>query len=361
MLFGKKWTRAALQNHVGDISQLIGARRAELMEGNERGAGLIEVWNSSGLRLSLLPGRGLDIAHAEYKGMALNFRSNTGDLGPAFYEPEGFGWLRGFFGGLLATCGLTFVGHPESDAKEEKTEQGLHGRVSFIPAKRVSIDESWEGDDCVVRVRGRVREAIVFGVNLELTREITMRLGEKRFFIRDRVENLGRTMTSPLMVVYHTNPGFPVVAEGTRLVVASRSVYESKEKRPVDSKMWKVVRAPTTAKDDHVYVHDPIADRSGHVHVGLINDRLGDGLGLYWRYRKSELPILNQWQHFEMGTYVTGIEPGNCNVFGRQANRNEGTLQKIGPGETREFNLEMGVLDGRREIAAFEKKAAAGK
>lgn len=356
-LFGKKWGRAALQNRIGDISQLIGARRAELVEGNERGAGLIEVWNSSGLRLTLLPGRGLDIAHAEYKGQALCFRSGTGDVGPSFYEPEGYAWLRGFFGGLLATCGLTFVGHPENDPEEEKVERGLHGRVSFLPAKRVAVEEGWEGEDYVVRVRGRMREAVVFGANLELTREIVVKLGEKRFVICDRVENLSRTVTSPLMIVYHTNPGFPLVDVGTRFVLASRSVYESVEQRPVNPKAWRVVRPPTTAADDHVYAHDPVADRGGDVHAALINDRLAGGLGLYWRYKKSELPILNQWQHFENGTYVTGIEPGNCSVFGRQANRTEGTLQHIAPGEARRFILEMGILEGRKEIAAFEKRA----
>ena len=77
------------------MTQLAGARRAELVEGNERGADLIEVFNASGLCFSVLPGRALDIASAHYKGMSLCFRSSTGDVGPAFYEPEGYAWTRG--------------------------------------------------------------------------------------------------------------------------------------------------------------------------------------------------------------------------------------------------------------------------
>ena len=110
-LFGRKYTRRQLQDRIGDMSQLLHVRRAELTEGTEQGAGLIDIFNASGLNFSILPGRCLDIASAQYKGMSLCFRSNTGDVGPAFYEPQGFGWLRGFFGGLVTSCGMTFMQH----------------------------------------------------------------------------------------------------------------------------------------------------------------------------------------------------------------------------------------------------------
>ena len=90
-LFGRKYCKKQLLELVGDMTQLAGARRAELVEGNERGADLIEVFNASGLCFSVLPGRSLDIASAHYRGMSLCFRSNTGDVGPAFYEPQGYG------------------------------------------------------------------------------------------------------------------------------------------------------------------------------------------------------------------------------------------------------------------------------
>ena len=83
-LFGRKYCKQQLLELVGDMTQLAGARRAELVEGNERGADLIEVFNASGLCFSVLPGRSLDIASARYRGMSLCFRSNAGDVGPAF-------------------------------------------------------------------------------------------------------------------------------------------------------------------------------------------------------------------------------------------------------------------------------------
>ena len=212
-IFGKEYTRRELLDLVGDMSQVAHARHGELREGTDRGADLIEVFNASGLCFSLLPGRALDVASAHYKGMSLCFRGSTGDVGPAFYEPQGYGWMRGFFGGLVLSCGMTFTGHPETDPEEENEELGLHGRLSFLPARQVHTDGQWDGDDYIVKVRGKVREAVVFGTNLELTREISTVLGEKSLHIHDRIHNQS-VDRSPLMFVYHCNPGFPVLDEG---------------------------------------------------------------------------------------------------------------------------------------------------
>ena len=41
-LFGRRYSRRQVQDLVGDMSQVAGVRRAELVEGNERGAGLVD-------------------------------------------------------------------------------------------------------------------------------------------------------------------------------------------------------------------------------------------------------------------------------------------------------------------------------
>ena len=43
----------------------------------------------------------------------------------------------------------------------------------------------------VAEVEAEIREAIVFGENIQLTRRIWARLGESRLFIDDLVENMG--------------------------------------------------------------------------------------------------------------------------------------------------------------------------
>ena len=356
-LFGKNYTKQQLLDLTGDMSQLAGTRRAELVEGNERGSDLIEVFNASGLCFSILSGRALDIASAHYKGMSLCFRSHTGDVGPAFYEPEGLGWMRGFFGGLVTSCGMTFTGHPEIDPEEENQELGLHGRPAFIPAKSVAAESGWEGEDYLVRVRGKMREAESLGTSLELSREISTILGEKCLRIHDRIENLSAE-PSPLMFVYHTNPGFPVLDTGTRAVIHSEKTTEWEEDREVDPEVYTAAAAPRKTARDNVYIHRLLADPSGQVHVGLINDRLE--LGLYWKYPKKEMPVLTHWQHFHRGNYVTGIEPGNVSMLGRAWNRKNGYLYHIEPGEVREFHLEIGVLEGEGEIRAFERQVQQG-
>ena len=355
-LFGRDWSRDELLDRIGEPSQLAGARCADTLRSPESGAGALEMWNSSGLRLTLLPGRCLDIADARFRGMPLCFHAAPGVVGPAFHEPQGEGWLRGWCGGLLTTCGLTFVGHPERDPEEEDEDLGLHGRISFAPARDLAMDAGWEGDDYVVRVRGRMHEAAVFGVNLELRREFRMTLGEPCLRLHDRVVNRSRTLTSPLMVVYHTNPGFPLLDEGTRLLLDSRRSIEWLEDREVGPEDYARARAPSAENHDDVFVHDPRPDAGGMVNVALVNERLAGGLGLYWRFPKAEIPILNQWQHFEAGTYVTGIEPGNCSVLGRARNRAAGTLEHLPPGEARDLHLEMGVLEGAAAIAAFAEQ-----
>ena len=355
-LFGRMYTKRETLDLVGDMSQLAHARKATFTEGIERGADLIEVFNASGLSFSMLPGRALDIASAHYKGMSLCFRGNVGDVGPAFYEPQGYGWMRGFFGGLVLSCGMTFTGHPEVDPEEENEELGLHGRLSFLPAKGVLADGAWEEDDYVIRVRGKIREAEVFKTNLELTREVSTVLGQKSLHIHDRIENLS-VDRSPLMFVYHCNPGFPLLDAGARFVINSEKTTEWEEDREVGPDEYAVAKGPQQEVSDSVFVHRPVADANGNVQVAVINDQ--QKLGLYWKFPIQEIPLVSQWHHFHRGTYVMGVEPGNVSMLGRAWNRKHGYLQHIQPGEVREFHLEIGVLDGADEIAAFEEKMGA--
>ena len=356
-LFGRTYTKRQLLDRVGDISQLIHARKGRTDEGFAQGADLIEVSNASGLTFTVLPGRALDIASASYKGQPLAFRSSPGDVGPAFYDPRGFEWLRGWFGGLVTSCGMTFTGHPETDPELENEEMPLHGRLSYIPARDVSIASDWQGDDYALRIGGKMREAVVFGTNLELTREISTTLGEKCIRLSDRIENLS-VDPSPLMYVYHCNPGFPLLDAGSRLVLHSQLSTEWLEDQPVEPEVYAVAKGPQRRERDDVFVHRPMADANDMVHVALVNDRLE--LALYWKFKRSEIPIVNQWQHFHKGTYVTGIEPGNASMLGRAWNRKHGYLEQIEPGQVRTFNMEIGILDGADEIRAFERRVEAG-
>lgn len=352
-LYGREYTKEELLRRVGDIFQVAGVRLARLDDGNELGTRVADLRTGSGFAFTVLLDRGMDIGPAELWGMALGWRSATMAAAPAFFEPEGRGFLRTFHGGLLCTCGLTYMGAPCTD---EGKELGLHGRVSHIPATNVWADGKWEGDDYVFWVQGKVRETAVFQENLLLTRRIWARLGESRLFIEDVVENQGYERT-PHMVLYHCNFGFPVVDEGTELIGPIKRTEPRDDAASPGLEKCRVMDAPTAGYKEQVFFHEMEADAEGMVTAALVNRSLCTGypLALYVRYRQKELPCFTQWKMMGQGTYVVGLEPGNSLPMGRDKERAAGRLKFLEPGERVEYFLEIGALTSPEEIEKLEK------
>ncbi len=352
-IFGKSYTRRELSRRVGDISQIAGVRLYGLIDGPARGVRCADFRTGSGLQFTCVVDRGLDISHASHCGRPLGWISGPGEVAPARFEPEGASWLRTFAGGLLTTCGLTYCGAPCVD---QGKALGLHGRISHTVPAEVSVQQRWEGEDFVMTVSGVLREAEVFGENLVLTRHISASLGESRIFVHDRVENRGFKET-PLMILYHINPGFPVLDAGSRLLAPSAKVTPRDAEAEKGKDSYAEFSQPIEAFREQVFYHDmkPCAD--GRVTAALVNRGLGSdgGFGLYVKYKKSQLPVFTEWKMVGEGEYVMGMEPGNCHVEGRAKERERGTLQTVSPGEERDFQLEIGVLAGGSEIEAAQK------
>ena len=287
-LFGKEYSRDELLKRVGDISQLGGVKAMELVDGKARGVRAADIKTGAGFHFSVLLDRGLDISAAEYCGQSLCWRSSTGDTHPAFYEPQGLGWLRGFYGGLVATCGLTYFGAPDVDQGQEL---GLHGRVSNLPAQNVSMNGKWDGDEYVIWVQGDVQETAVFQENLVLHRKIWTRLGEKRLFIDDEVENVGYNTTEHMML-YHINGGFPAVDDGSQIIAPFLKTEPRDDEAKVGFEKFFVFQSPTPGFKERVYYHDVAADEAGYALSALINKNAnhGQGFGFYVKYRKAQLP-----------------------------------------------------------------------
>ena len=353
-LYGKSYTREELLKRVGNISQVGGVTLCTLQDGPEAGVRAAEFRTGSGLNFVVLLDRGMDISRAEFRGASLAWRSAAGDMHPSYYEHQGLGWLRTFEGGLAATCGLTYVGAPCID---DGKELGLHGRISHIPARSVSSGGEWIGDDYTMYVEGEMRESVVFAENILLRRRIEARLGDSKFRIHDVVRNEG-FQTPPLMILYHINLGFPVIDDGAELIYsASESVPRDE---PAKNGFDKRARfsSPVPNYKEQVFFHDMNTDAEGNVYAAIVNRKFGreGALGVYVKFRKSELHRFIEWKMMGEGTYVVGMEPANCLVHGRAKERERGTLQFINPGETREFHVEIGVLSGSEEIKEFEKK-----
>ncbi len=343
-LFGKNWTQHELMERVGDISQLGGVRNVTLADGNENGVRAVEFRTGSGFRFVVLPDRGLDISEAEYGGRSLCWRSPTGDVAPAFFEPEGAAWLRGFFGGLLTTCGLTYVGPAGIDEGEAL---GLHGRISYVPARLVSADGEWRTDEYLMWVRGRVTETSALGHRLTLTRKISTELGSNRLTIEDSIENEGY-LPSPFMMLYHFNFGFPLVSGDTILLSPTKDAVTISREAVPDPAEYRRFEDPAPGVKELVFQHEMVADREGYVTAALVNNGLG--LGAYLRYRQRELPHFFQWKMLAQGSYVVGLEPSTCWIQPRSKARERGELRFLRPGEVVRHHLEVGVCASAAEL-----------
>jgi hypothetical protein len=206
-LYGKNWSRRELESRIGRLEQVGGIRRFKLTEGMEAGVELIQVRTGAGLTYYVSPMRCLDISLTEFGGVPISWQSPNGDVHPAYYNAEGFEWLRTAVGGLLMTCGLRQVGSPNEDQGESS---GLHGRIHHTAARQVTAQGNWIGDEYEIVISGIIEETRIFGEFLLLTREIRSRFGENMILIKDKVENIGFEST-PLMLLYHFNFGFPLM------------------------------------------------------------------------------------------------------------------------------------------------------
>lgn len=340
-LFNRSYTRAELLERCGQISQFGGVCLAELGDGAERGVRVADFATGSGLAFTVHVDRGLDIGPAAYRGAPLAYRTNAPVAHPAYYEPAGLGWLRGFPAGLLTTCGLAYFGSPSVD---EGAALGLHGRASYLPASRVSYGGDWHGDEYEMWLTGEVREASFFGEDLVLRRRIGARLGESRITVEDTVTNEGHDPT-PHMVLYHCNFGFPLVDEGTELILDADTRPRDADAAPGLGRERRL-EAPQRGYREQVFYHRPAVDADGYSQATLLNRGFGNGtgLGVSLRWRAAELPWLVQWKQMGRGAYVCGLEPATNGVEGRATERAEGRLRYLEPGETRSYRLEIAVL-----------------
>lgn len=332
---GKTWTRQELSAFVGHPDQLARIDALEFADGRERGARAFQVQTGSGLCYTVLADRALDIAACTMNGLSLAWMSPAGNVHPAYYEASGAGWLRSFPGGLLTTCGLDQFGAPSSDQGES---YGLHGRIGNTPAEQVSYRAYWSGDEYLLEISGEMRQARLFGENLVLRRQILSRLGSNIIEIADSVTNEGFT-PQPHMILYHCNPGFPLVSPQSRLDIPAGRTHARDAFAQEGLAHWQQFDAPTADYAEQVFRHEATAT-DGWVTVTVENP----ALRLQIAYEQENLPHLFQWKMMGQGAYVLGIEPANSSAIqGRSFARSSGDLPVLQPGETVEYRLRFSV------------------
>jgi len=337
-LFGKSFTISQLKEYVADISAVGGVRPYTLLEGSQRGVLAVDVWTGSGLEYTVVPDRGMNICNFRYGGIGLDWSSPTGLTSPFMYEAQRWRWMRSFNGGLLHTCGLDNVGEPCVDGDES---YGGHGRISNTPATQVSWKTDTENEPYAIDVAGKCRLVSLPEENLLMERKITSEIAGKRIVINDRIQNLGFNKT-PIFLLYHCNFGFPLICEDTKLTIPAKKAVDRAGTEVTD---FKRIEPPSDSPDEQVLY--PVMDGDS-VEISLYNPKLQEnGLGVYMKYDRAELPHLTIWKFFQKRSYVLAIEPGTCRVEGRVTEKKQGRAIFLEPDESLSVTLEIGVLVNR--------------
>ncbi|MBI1387548.1 MAG: DUF4432 family protein [bacterium] len=350
-LYGVSWNRRQLEKYAGASWQTGGVRKLRFAEGPEDGVEVLQFDNGAGLRFDVMPSRALDIAGASFCGAPLCYNTPSGESHPAHFDSHGLGWLETFPAGLVTTCGLTYAGAPCDDAGA----LGLHGRIAHQQAREIKYGVEWTGNRKRLFAEGVMKESVLFGPNLTMTRRITAEAGEPVIQIVDRVRNDGFER-QPLMMVYHINLGFPVLSEQSEVWInSSVRARDPHSEEHIDG--WNRFESPVPNVPEQLFYHDVKRDSKGYAHAALVNPAFNQkqGLGVLIRYHGGNLPRFAQWKNIRAGAYVCGLEPCNCGVEGRAVERERGTLQYLRPGEEKEFIVNFHVLPDNAAIEQARK------
>jgi hypothetical protein len=348
VIFGVNYSREKLLKKVGDVSQICGVSRRELTDGRARGVQIADFWTGTGLEFSVNLSRGMGLGALRYKGMPFSWTSATGEVAPCYYEPSGGGLDRSYAGGLLHMSGLRQVGAPCTDDGEDL---GLHGRICNIPANNIYTDGFWEDDEYCIFAQGTLHEVSALGENLVMTRRVTARMGKNEIEIKDKIINAGHK-ASPLMILYHTNFGFPLIDAGSRLIIPVTEVRDAFTGKIAEVEKYGHYVGVADDAEQQIYFHKTI-EKKGWSSFIVENPSLE--IGLRVDYLKKNLPELVNWVDLRTGHNVVEVGPSNCKCFGREAERKAGTLQYLEPGESKEYELKFTILEGTKELKRNEE------
>ncbi len=322
--------------YIGHPGQLAGFHRYRFTEGGMDGLEAVDVYNETGLRFTVLLGRGMDIGPASYKGINLSYLAASGMTSAVYYQNGGKEWKHSFTGGLLYTCGLCNVG---PDEVIDSVAYGQHGRYTSLTAEQVSLQrlpgESNPGADThgdILEIRGLVRQGAIFGENFTLARTIRTYTRKNVIEVEDAVCNNGFER-APLMLMYHCNYGYPLLSEKVSLSVNAGKSWPRDEEAAKGEKSMFTVLPPQPGFAEQVFFHQGanqavLSSRAATVRMDW------DG---------EALPCFTQWNMFGQGEYVLGLEPGNCHPVGRSAYMASSEAEYLEPGQVKHTRLSFSV------------------
>ena len=304
-----------MNKYIGNRMQLFDVREYKFSNGKAEGTRAIDIWNGANLHFTILPDRCLDLFSVRYKNNNMAFHTPNGVVNPSYYNELGNVWLRSFAAGFLTTCGLKNYG----GADGTNPDLTFHGRIANTPCEQLSIDIPEDGSS--VTISGVMREAILFGSNMTLTRSITVKKGEDKIFVKDIIKNEGFKDTH-LSMLYHFNLGYPLVSEKANIYLPSTKCHPFSASAKANPDAWNYFEEPSDDAEEMLFEHE-LSEKC----FGIDNPELNTKLRI--NYLSPALTNFLEWRSCQSGNYVCGLEPMTATNSGFKANVENGTQKYL--------------------------------
>ncbi len=346
------YKKESLLRYTGSLQQIAGIRTYECNNGMAKGITTTEVRTGSGLVLSVLENKNMDVYHLEYKGINFAFYYKNGLVSPERFLPIENEFLAYAGGGMMYTTGLQNSGPANT---EGGLYQPLHGRIHSMSADNICRRADYDKDGTFrINVSGRSRESRLFGHNLTLNRSISTELYAKDFYIEDTIEN-ETCRESFFSLMYHFNFGYPFLDEGVKVVLSknTQTTARSEHSQKFFDERFEMT-APIDNFEEHLYYHNIPADANGLSYVLVYNPKLS--LAVRLSFNKKALPYLGEWKSMGSGDYALGILPANNLLRGRNEEKEKGVLPLIAAFASQKVRLHFEILDSQEDINAAIKE-----
>ncbi|MFA6857135.1 MAG: DUF4432 family protein [Treponema sp.] len=327
-----------LSKRTGSLAQICYAKQMCFADGPAKGIDCVEIQNGSGLFCHILTGRGMGIGHLNIMGIPVCWISPNEEVAACYYNPNGEGWLESFGGGMLTSCGLTNAGSPTT---VEGIGVGLHGRLSHLPARDVSIHKQVIGNDYVISVEGEMIDCRVMGPAFSIKRTYTFVMGKNEILLHDRIMNLG-DKDEPLFVLYHLNIGYPFLSEHSDLHITNQvpPIQVKDLKYSDDTPNWNNFTGPGKGVTERVYYHT-LEKSNKDSDISLTNEYDDCRLKFSLSFPLNEINHFVEWKMLAEKNYILGLEPGNTFASGRDYSFAHHDVEYLKAGDVKDVHMKL--------------------
>ena len=330
--------KRSVKEYTGNPDQLLELKTMRLEGGTAQSVLASEVQCQSGMSLTVLADRCMDISTLRYKGINISYINPCGVVAPWYYDKRGTQWLRSFTGGFLTTCGLDNTGSP---CEEDGVEYGLHGRIANIPARGYSAQRIEENGESMAVLCGEMDQSSLFGEKLKLKRTIRVWNTQPRFEITDEICNTG-FREEEFMILYHCNIGYPFLSPESKVMIDSSEI-QSRNAFAEKYKSQALEVSEPNALEEMCYYHK-MRDHNGRSRAGVYQPNYG--FGIVMTYENEVLRRFTQWKNFSKGQYVLGLEPGTNRVEGKAVERARDEIQKLKGQSSTRYTICVDIEEG---------------